>query len=88
MTNIWYESYRAAVLETDWTKIQKRMRAAESEIRKRRNTLLMDHGGTPEERQALADALNSMKGLRREVALWLNRPVFDGGGAFHETQLN
>jgi hypothetical protein len=44
--------------------MQERMKATESEIRKWQNALLMDLCGTLEERQALADALNSMKGLR------------------------
>lgn len=69
----WHESYKAALLETDWTKMQERLQAAESEIRKRQHVLSMDHGGTPEERQAIADALNGMKSLRTEVAEWQTR---------------
>jgi hypothetical protein len=65
---IWHDAYKAAILETDWTKIQERLQVAESEIRKRQQVLSMDHGGTPEERQAIADALNGMKILRTEVA--------------------
>jgi len=69
---IWYESYRAAVLETDWVKMMpKRIQAAESAIQERQRVLSLDHGGTPEERQAMANALSGMKGLRREVADWL-----------------
>jgi hypothetical protein len=74
----WHESYRVALLETDWTKMQERLLAAESEIRKRKHVLLMDHGGTPEERQAIADALNGMKSLQAEVAEWQVRQVPDG----------
>jgi hypothetical protein len=30
MTYVWYESYEAVVLETDWTKMQHRIQSAES----------------------------------------------------------
>src|SRR6476661_1779968 len=46
----WQESYQAALLETDWTKMQERIQTAESEIHKRRLVLTQDHGGTQEER--------------------------------------
>jgi len=29
MTHTWYESYKAAILETDWTQMQERLKAAE-----------------------------------------------------------
>ena len=35
----WRDSYRAALLETDWTKMQERIQTAESEIHKRRLVL-------------------------------------------------
>jgi hypothetical protein len=57
----WQESYRAALLETDWTKMQERVQTAESEIHQRRLALSQDHGGTDEERVAL---VNAMSGLR------------------------
>jgi len=57
----WQESYQAALLETDWTKMQERAQTAESEIHKRRLELSQDHGGTQEERDAL---VNAMSGLR------------------------
>lgn len=78
---IWYEAYKAAILETDWTKMRERLQEAESEISKRQHVLSMDHGGTPEERQAIADALNGMKNLRTEVAEWQIRQVPDGEAA-------
>ena len=71
---IWFDAYKSALLETDWTTIQERLRLAESEIRKRQYVLSMDHGGTPEERQAIADALNGIKVLRTEVAQWQTQP--------------
>jgi len=58
MTYGWHESYKAALLETDWTKMQERVQAAEYEIHERRRVLSEDPGGTPEERHVLADAMN------------------------------
>ncbi len=69
---IWYEPYRAAALETDWVEMMpKRIRAAESAIHERQRVLSLDQGGTPEERQAIENALRGMEGLRRDVADWL-----------------
>lgn len=70
MTYSWYESYKAAVLETDWTKMQERLQSVEVAIKQRQHVLSMDHGGTPEERQAIADALNGMRSLQAETADW------------------
>ncbi|MGA2391317.1 MAG: hypothetical protein ABSF97_20320 [Candidatus Sulfotelmatobacter sp.] len=70
MTYVWYESYESVVLETDWTKMHERIQSAESKINDRKRVLSQDHGGTPEERQAIANALNSMCTLRTEVADW------------------
>jgi hypothetical protein len=74
---VWHAAYKAAILETDWTKMQERLQTAESEIRKRQHVFSMDHGGTPEERQAIAEALRGLESLREEVANWENRPVSD-----------
>jgi hypothetical protein len=82
-TSSWHKSYRAALLETDWTKIGERLLAAESEIHKRQHALSMDHGGTLEERQAIADALNGMKTLRREVDEWETQHLPDAGPSPH-----
>jgi len=78
MTYTWYESYRAAVLETDWTKMQERLQVADHEIHERQRVLSLDHGGTPEERQAIADALNGLKVLRKESAPWQTQQPLDG----------
>jgi hypothetical protein len=77
----WYESYRAAILETDWTKMQERLRSAELEIHQRQHILSLDHGGTPEERQAIANALNGVKGLRIESAAWQPQRPLDGASS-------
>jgi len=73
MTYVWYESYKAVALETDWTKMHERIQSAESKINDRKRVLSLDHGGTPEERQAIANALNAMSTLRTEVASWQTR---------------
>lgn len=69
----WHESYKAALLETDWTQILRRIQEAESTIVERKHVLSLDHGGTPEERHALADALKALEVLRGEVDEWQNR---------------
>jgi hypothetical protein len=66
----WHEAYKAAVLETDWSKMNDRIRAAESALQDRKRDFLLDHGGTADERQAIADAVNSLSVLRMEVAAW------------------
>lgn len=73
MTYLWYESYKAVVLETDWTKMDERIRSAESKINDRKRVLSQDHGGTLDERQAITNALNAMGALRTEVADWQSR---------------
>jgi len=69
----WRDSYRAALLETDWTKMQERIQTAESEIHKRRLMLVQDYGGTSEEREALVSALSGLRVLRMDAASWLER---------------
>jgi len=69
----WYESYKAAVLETDWTKIQGRILRAEHEIHERQIVLAKEQGGTPEERQALEDAVNGLRGLMNDASVWQSR---------------
>ena len=73
MVYVWYESYESVVLETDWTKMQERIQLAVSKINDRRRVLSEDHGGTPEERQAISNALNAMGTLQTEVDDWQSR---------------
>jgi hypothetical protein len=47
--------------------MQERVQAAVYEIDERRRVLSEDHGGTPEERHALADAMNILWLLRNDV---------------------
>ena len=74
----WHDFYKAALLETDWTKVEERIQTAESEIQKRYGVLSQDHGGTPEEREALANAMNGLKVLRMDAAAWLERQSLGG----------
>ena len=74
----WQESYRAALLENDWTKMQERVQTAESEIHQRRLVLSQDHGGTDEERAALVNAMSGLRVLRMNVASWLERQNLGG----------
>ena len=67
----WQELYATAVLETDWTKIERKIQAAENGIGARLHEFSMDHGGTPEENQAIVDALHGIDILRKEVVAWL-----------------
>jgi hypothetical protein len=69
----WQESYHAALLENDWTKMVALVQAAESEIHKRRLVLSKDHNGTQEEREAVVNALNGLRVLRMDAAAWRER---------------
>jgi len=66
----WQELYAAALLETDWSKIEEKIQVAENTIRARLHEFSMNHGGTPEENQAIEDALSGLNVLRKEVAAW------------------
>ena len=48
----WHEVYRAALLETDWSKIGKDIQEAENGIRARLHEFSLNHGGTPEENRS------------------------------------
>jgi hypothetical protein len=63
----WGEVYKAAIIETDPGKLPNRVKAAKAAIDTRLHDLQMDHGGTPEERQAIVDALAGLSILRREL---------------------
>ena len=66
----WKKLYQAAILETDWLKIEDRIKKANSAISARLHEFALNHGGTPEENQRVQDALNGLTILRREVAEW------------------
>jgi hypothetical protein len=69
----WQDSYKAALLETDWTRMVQLVQAAESEVHKRRLELSTDHHGTQEEREAVVNALNGLRVLRMDAAAWRER---------------
>ena len=69
----WQEPYATAVLETDWSKIDEKIHVAEDGIRVRLHEFSLDHGGTPEENQAIVDALHGLDILRKDVAAWRSK---------------
>ena len=66
----WQKLYATALLETDWSKIEGKIQVAENGIKARLHEFSMNHGGTPEENQAIEDALNGLDTPRKEVATW------------------
>lgn len=63
----WQELYEAAILETDNAKLLTRLPAVKAAIDSRLQELQADHGGTPEEREAISDALVGLNVLRKEL---------------------
>jgi hypothetical protein len=70
----WEKLYKEAIFETDWSKIESLIQAAESAISARVHESSLDHGGTAEENQRMKDALSGLSALRREVTAWNSRP--------------
>ena len=64
---VWEEPYRAAVLEVDRAKLPERLNTAKAAIDDRLHELQSNPGGTPEERQAISNALAALYVLRKEV---------------------
>jgi len=62
----WQDSYKLAILETNDSVLPKRIEEAQVAIKARLRELALDHGGTVEEQQALADALRVLAVLRRQ----------------------
>jgi hypothetical protein len=56
----WQDSYAAAIR---WTKSEEPVQTAETEIHKKTAVLSQDHGGTPEEREALVNSLSRPQGF-------------------------
>jgi hypothetical protein len=69
----WKSLYQAAILETDWSKIEEHIHAADSAISARLHEFSLNHGGTPEENQAIRDAVNGLSALRRDVTVWKSK---------------
>jgi len=66
----WQELYNVAVLESDWSTIEERIDASESAIKGKLLEFSLNHGGTPEENQAILDATSKLNILRAEVGSW------------------
>lgn len=62
----WQRYYEAAILATDRVQLPKLIKDAQAAIDARVEEMHANHGGTPEERLALADALAGLSVLRRE----------------------
>jgi hypothetical protein len=71
----WHEVYKNALLETDWSKIEERINAAEAALYARKNEFDLDHGGDPEENQAIESALRGLSVLRDDAARWREKRV-------------
>jgi hypothetical protein len=69
----WHEVYKAALLETEWSKMEERIRAAETAIEGRKRELSQNGGGTPAENEAIAGAIRSLNVLRTEASSWPTR---------------
>ncbi len=66
----WHEVYKAALLETDWSKMEERIKAAEAALYARKQECDLNHGGEPEENQAIEGALTGLRVLRDDAAKW------------------
>ena len=66
----WERLYHLAVLEPDWSKMEDRIRAAETGIQQRLHELSLDHDGTLEENLEIMAAMQKLAVLRGEVSRW------------------
>ena len=76
---VWQESYRAAMIEVDDKNLPSRLLASKAAIDARLHELQRGDGGTPEERQAISDALGGLNVLRTELEI---RPTEQGSNKF------
>ena len=74
----WQKAYQIAALETDWSKMEDRIRAAETAIEQRVEELNLDHGGAPEENIAILDTAQKLISLRGELARWRENQTGSG----------
>jgi hypothetical protein len=93
---VWEEMYKAALVETDIGKLPTRVQAAKAAIDNRLHELQLGHGGLPEERLAMSDALAGLIILRRELqsinigaARWVQEAVSQphSGSSIHHGRL-
>jgi hypothetical protein len=76
----WEPQYKAAMLELDYIKLKERLQGAHLAISERLRILSQDHFASPEERSAIADALNGLAMLKREMKRNLKQSKSDGDG--------
>ena len=50
--------------------MEERITAAEAALHERKKEFDLNHGGTPEENQAIQDTLNRLRVLQNDVARW------------------
>jgi hypothetical protein len=60
-------------METDWSRIEERIQAAESAMKRRLEEISSNHGGPPEENLAIANAFMALKTLRSDVVAWKSK---------------
>lgn len=65
----WKKLYHAAVMETDWSRIEDHIHTAESAINDRLHQLSLNDG-TPGEKEKIANAAVALEALRKDVATW------------------
>ena len=66
----WHAVYEAALLETDWSKIEERITAAEAALHARKHEFDLNHGGEPEENLAIEGAFRGLRVLRDDASKW------------------
>lgn len=74
----WQKAYQIAALETDWSKMEDRIRAAETAIEQRVQELNLDHGGAAEENLAILATAQKLIGLRGELGRWREKQAGSG----------
>jgi hypothetical protein len=70
MERDWEKLYRAAVMETDWSRIEEPLQVAETAMGHRLYELSLHQQETREENHAIEQAATALKNLRRDVANW------------------
>jgi hypothetical protein len=63
----WEEIYEAAILETDFSRLPERIKAAQTAIDSRMKEMQEDHQGTPAEHAAIQSALAGIRILNKEA---------------------
>lgn len=65
----WERLYKAAILETDRSKLKSRIDAAQAAIDRRLQEMSADHGGTATERLEIETTRAGLDALRKRVAM-------------------